>query len=107
VALRNKLRPPHGNCARREGTARSTKVPRRLLTTAPTSRHAPPRVRASSCETFISLITASGRQRPAGPAATVAHELVGLLLAAAAAALPALCDLIVSCLLVFLLVFEA
>jgi hypothetical protein len=48
-----------------------------------TPRHAQARVRTSSCETFISLITTSGRpaQRPAGRAATVAHELVGLVLA--------------------------
>ena len=44
---------------------------------APTPRHAQARVRTSSCETFISLITAA----PAGPAATVAHGLVGLVLA--------------------------
>ena len=44
---------------------------------APTPRHAHPRVRTSSCETFISLITAA----LAGPAATVAHGLVGLVLA--------------------------
>ena len=42
---------------------------------AATPRHAQARVRTSSCETLISLITAIGRP------ATVAHELVGLVLA--------------------------
>ena len=44
---------------------------------APTPRHACARAATSCCETFISLITATA----AGPAATVAHELVGVVLA--------------------------
>ena len=48
---------------------------KRDVVLVPTPRHACARVRTSSCETLISLITAIGRP------ATVAHGLVGLVLA--------------------------
>ena len=50
---------------------------KREVVSAPTPRHACARAATSCCETFISLTTATA----AGPAATVAHGLVGLVLA--------------------------